>query len=181
MKITKQIIAATLTMTLIVIYMSTSSVYADSGSYSSYTYANNRDVFTSTNVKWSNNGSSDRFVGVINEVITGNASNIWYGSKPYNADMISLTNSVCCERWGGTFSVSCGGSNGASMSISSSGNRTDYTYSVTDNWKLNSDFTYTARVSGLWIVADLYFETTAITQIGASFYQTTTGYNKISL
>lgn len=188
MKLLKKLLAVILSVVTITSCLSVFAL-ADTGSYASTDYAKNKLIKTTTYVDWSNNGTSDLFWGAFNEKITGEASTYWYGSKPYNADTIILTNEVSCEKIMGSFSVSggpqvstesVGASVSAGVSVSSDTTSKSYSYSVSNKWNLNVDFSYNARVSGLWLIADIYFETSATTQLGSSFYVTNTGYHHIS-
>lgn len=186
-KIISQIVSAILICGFVLINFDEVPALADSGSCSKQVTANgNSQIYTKNSVQWYNNGKNDMFLGDFEETITGTASNLWMGSTPFDADSISMTNTVSCDKWLGSFSVSgnvgtSGSSAGVGVSISSTSTSKDYTYSVTNNFILSVSFTYIARVTGSWLVADMYFETTAVTQLGSSFYHTTTGVSHISL
>ena len=176
----RKIISGVLATMLVAGTMMCTNASADTGSYHSTDSTKNSTICTSTIVDWSNNGNGDLFWGGINEKITGKSSTLWLGSSPFNADTIVITNEVSCEKILGSFSVTGGESTGAGVGISSDSTSKAYTYSISNDWKLDVNFSYIARVSGLWLIADIYFETSSTTQLGSSFYVTNTGYHHIS-
>lgn len=92
----------------------------------------------------------------------GSSSTVWFGSSPYNADSIQHTNTVSVSGIGSlSFTTS---SAGASISGST---MTD-TMSVTNSWRIVSNFDYNLK-RGVFITGS-NFSVSGRVQIGSSFY-----------
>lgn len=161
-------------------------VSADSGSYGTTKIKElNGSLILRNSGQWSNNGWNGMFWGDYKTNVEGTSSLYWSGITPWNADSIILTNTISVDKIWGSFSAGVeGGTSGLTgqlgMSLSSSDTSQSYTYQITNDYTLYVDYEYNAKVSGFWLAADFYFETSAQTQLGHSFYHQTTGQQHIA-
>lgn len=163
-----------------------SKVSADSGTYSKRKDTNNGNLVLSNSGTWKDNGSNGWCWGDLKTSIEGESHLYWFGNRPYNADNIIITNTVSVDKVCGSFTVgtSAGYPSGVGVntgiSVNSTSTSTSYTYSVSNKWQNNVYYEYNSKVGGFWIVANVYFETSSVTQVGSSFYQQTTGEISVS-
>lgn len=96
----------------------------------------------------------------------GTSKTVWCGSKPYNADSITHKDVLSCT---GIGSMSIGASpSGPNAGASISGCTATYTYSVSNNWRINVNFNY--KHTGLLAAWNYSMNTKAVVQFGSSFY-----------
>ena len=104
----------------------------------------------------------------------GNASTAWLGTVPsYNADSISHTN-VIWVNGSGKPSYSAGISAGTSgvdgsigVSSNSDGVKSEYSYSLSNQWKVNVDYSYSGNI---WSWSYVGQKTTGTVLLGNTFY-----------
>lgn len=129
-------------------YSKTSKMY-HSGSYSTTSFNANLSWPNLTNkVKWS-----------------GTSQTVWYGSSPFYADSIKHTNTVTVSGIGALSITS------SSVGGTISGSQMNDEMSVSNAWKLTSNFSYSLK-RGVFITGS-DFATSGRVQIGTSFYSMT--------
>lgn len=100
----------------------------------------------------------------------GNSKTVWYGANPYNADSIIHQNILSCS---GIGSMSVGISpSGPNASVSISGHSATYSYSVSNNWRLEVNYNY--KHTGLLAAWNYSTRAAATIQFGTQFYSWST-------
>ena len=158
MKSKRNIIATVLAM-----FMVFSMVTPAFGVLSPGTYSNSKVKYH--NGSHSKTGFSARlsWPNLTNKVRwSGNSYTKWYGATPYNADSIQHTNNISVS---GIGSLSF---NTSSAGASISGSTMSDTMSVSNSWKIESNFDYSLK-KGIFITGT-NFSTSGRVQIGSSFY-----------
>lgn len=97
----------------------------------------------------------------------GTSTTCWMGTSPYNADSIVHQDVLTCSGIG-SMDISADTSKTVGVSCSVSGHTATYTYSVSNDWRIDVDFSY--KHTGLLGVWNMSMDTKATIQFGSSFY-----------
>lgn len=158
-RINRRIVAALVVMVFLVsvvtIKASAASGYAKKDMKNSYSYTQYRCSF------WSQSNFWDVWWGA-----NGTSNTAWLGSTPYNADNITHKDILSCT---GIGSMSIGASpSGPNTSASISGSSATYSYSLSNTWRIDVNFTY--KHTGLLAAWNYSMRTVATVQFGSTFY-----------
>jgi hypothetical protein len=151
-----------------------SGIKADALSDNYNAYERGEKNYNSSYVYTQFKGTVKTPVGLFGQTTTydGKSRSAWLGGNPYNADTVTHTDSISISGIGG---ASFGYPSG--ISVSTSGKTANISYSASNTWYVDVDYTYTASS---WLILGVNQKAIGTFKFGSTFVVVDSKGNQVS-